>query len=115
MTPDSVRDECIRHMLHILPPGNYAIITRFTRLLNVCSHSSEVCFKSKKTHVYIKLIQKKKKVNKMTCQNLAIALSPTMLRPKVETIETLIQHGDTLTNLICLLIEKPDHFFKVNF
>lgn len=50
----------------------------------------------------------------MSCQNLAIALSPTMLRPKVETIETLIQHGETLTNFINLLIEKPDTYFKVS-
>lgn len=46
--------------------------------------------------------------------NLSIALSPTMLRPKEETIETLISHGDTLANLIAVIIEHYKLFFEVN-
>jgi len=92
--PLSIRVECIRTMLNVLPPGNRMIIKRFLKVLYECSKYSEV--------------------NKMSTQNLAIAMSPTMLRPKEETIETLIAHGDTLTNLVQTLIANYTTFFENN-
>jgi len=89
--PISKRIDCVKNMLSILPIGNRLTIKRFLRILNECSKFSEV--------------------NKMTAQNLAIAMSPTMIRPKEETIETLIAHGETLGNLVELLITHYDEFF----
>lgn len=91
MSPESTRDECIRQVLHLLPPGNFRIIRRFVQVLVNCAKLADV--------------------NKMTPKNLSIAMSPTMLRPKVETIETLIAHGDTLTEYVCLLIENYESYF----
>ena len=50
----------------------------------------------------------------MNPSNLSIALSPTMLRPKEETIETLISHSDTLKEFVELLIIKYDTIFNVS-
>lgn len=49
----------------------------------------------------------------MGFSNLAIALSPTLIRPKEATIETLISHGDTLANLVALIIENYTFLFEV--
>lgn len=88
----SMQQEGIKQLLFSLPTGNFLIIKRFVHVLRECANLCEV--------------------NKMTVQNLAIALSPTMLRPKEETIETLISHGETTTQLIARIIEDYAVYFE---
>mmetsp|Transcript_135210 Transcript_135210/g.201073 ORF Transcript_135210/g.201073 Transcript_135210/m.201073 type:complete len:1004 (-) Transcript_135210:37-3048(-) len=85
----------IKTMIYTLPIGNFLIMKRFMKTLTECAKLQEV--------------------NKMGAQNLAIALSPTLVRPLEATIETLISHGDTLAQLIAIIIENYTALFDTPF
>ena len=49
----------------------------------------------------------------MSPQNIAIAFTPSLIRPEIETIETLVAHGETSQKLLALMIELFDELFEV--
>ena len=42
MEPESTQDECIRQVLHLMPPGCYRVVKRFLLVLVNCSKLAEV-------------------------------------------------------------------------
>jgi len=73
------RVSCVQKVLELLPPGNYALLRRFCKLLfDIAAHSS---------------------TNKMRPSNLAIVFAPTLLRAQQETLDEMF--GDaTQTNFL---------------
>lgn len=43
--------------------------------------------------------------------NLAIAVAPLLIRPEIETIETMVEHGHAVQTLISTLIENYELLF----
>lgn len=52
-------------------------------------------------------------INKMSVHNIAIAMTPSLLRPEVETIETLVAYGQLSQQLVATLIEEFTALFTV--
>lgn len=99
-----------------MPTGNFLILKRFIYILTLCAKKKEVSpLFLKSSNLTNKCLLFTKKINKMGYSNLAIALSPTLIRPKEATIETLISHGDMLSNLVSAIIEHYDYLFEVSF
>eukprot|EP01103_Thecamoeba_quadrilineata_P014995 TRINITY_DN4604_c0_g1_i1.p1 TRINITY_DN4604_c0_g1~~TRINITY_DN4604_c0_g1_i1.p1 ORF type:complete len:1150 (-),score=255.56 TRINITY_DN4604_c0_g1_i1:39-3488(-) len=84
--------ECLRHTLRLLPSSCFVVVDRLTQLLQKITQSKEV--------------------NKMGASNLAIVFSPTVLRPRVETIETMLQDADALNKLVETLIVRQEFMFS---
>ena len=48
----------------------------------------------------------------MSNHNLAIAIAPLLIRPEIETIETMVEHGHAVQTLISTMIEKYEALFE---
>eukprot|EP01126_Amoeba_proteus_P013961 TRINITY_DN1601_c0_g1_i2.p1 TRINITY_DN1601_c0_g1~~TRINITY_DN1601_c0_g1_i2.p1 ORF type:complete len:617 (+),score=115.58 TRINITY_DN1601_c0_g1_i2:63-1913(+) len=84
---DKEQKQKVIHVINHLPEANRRILKMLSRHLNkVCSFSSK---------------------NFMTSKNMAIVFGPTLLRPLVETQDTLIGHSDSVSGFIQLIIDKP--------
>jgi len=78
------------NVLNHLPEGNRIVLRMLTRHLNkVCSYGKE---------------------NLMNPKNMAIVFGPTLLRPRIETSDTLIGHSDSVSGFIEKIIKKPSVF-----
>ncbi len=93
MKDENFRVDCIRKVLPLLPPGNYAILKRLMGLLWKVSQ--------------------KNAVNKMTAQNLAIVFAPTVFRHQHETLDIVIQDASVANRLIETFILKYEQLFPV--
>jgi hypothetical protein len=49
----------------------------------------------------------------MSVHNIAIAMTPSLIRPEVETIETLVAYSQLSQRLVSLLIEEYETLFTV--
>eukprot|EP01126_Amoeba_proteus_P037025 TRINITY_DN3793_c0_g1_i9.p1 TRINITY_DN3793_c0_g1~~TRINITY_DN3793_c0_g1_i9.p1 ORF type:complete len:580 (-),score=97.96 TRINITY_DN3793_c0_g1_i9:456-2195(-) len=80
------RKEKVILVINHLPDSNRRILKILMRHLNmICSLSS---------------------TNLMTSKNMSIVFGPTLLRPLVETQETLLGHAESVTQFLQLVIEK---------
>ena len=52
-------------------------------------------------------------VNKMSPTNLAVCFAPTLLRPEVETVDTMTSSNPKI--VIATIIEEYDFLFRVHF
>eukprot|EP01119_Soliformovum_irregulare_P011980 TRINITY_DN3073_c0_g3_i4.p1 TRINITY_DN3073_c0_g3~~TRINITY_DN3073_c0_g3_i4.p1 ORF type:complete len:390 (-),score=121.67 TRINITY_DN3073_c0_g3_i4:91-1260(-) len=85
---------CIKQGLSVLPPGNLAIVT------NLFSF-----FKKQTLH---------SDTSKMTAYSLAVIFAPSLIRPEVETVDTIMT-DDTKTFIEILIREYPRLFLEENF
>jgi len=90
--PDlGARMDCLRKVIVLLPPCNRLILDR---LLG-----------------FLKKVTSNQSSNKMSAQNLAIVFSPTLYRPKEETMEIVIQDSTHANHLIELFITQYESLF----
>jgi len=93
--PDlEARMDCLRKVIVLLPPCNRLILDR---LLG-----------------FLKKVTSNQSSNKMSAQNLAIVFSPTLYRPKEETLEIVIQDSTHANHLIELFITQYESLFHFN-
>jgi len=82
----------LRNLTSSLPPENVEIL----RLLIL----------------FLGSIAENARVNMMTAYNLAVVFAPNLLRPKLDTLETVIEQHVT-TSLVKLLIENYEFLFEI--
>jgi len=83
------KEHCIKQGLNLLPPCNKEIARRL--------------------FAFFKLITENTETTKMNAKNVAIVFAPSLIRPEVETLETMMSEDTKL--LLEILIEKYDDFF----
>ena len=88
----SNRISCLRKVIELLPPGNYALLKAFVHLL--------------------KLIHDQREVNMMKASNLSIVFSPTLLRAKSENHESMMTDMNQTNSLVELIIIDYDEIFE---
>jgi len=82
----------VSQLLDLIPPINLRLLASLMKHLNFVS-----TFKDK---------------NRMDAANLAIVWGPILLRPRVETMETVLADVSFVNSFIAFIIQQPDYFFK---
>ena len=82
----------VSQLLDLIPPVNLRLLASLMKHLNFVS-----TFKDK---------------NRMDAANLAIVWGPILLRPRVETMETVLADVAFVNSFIAFIIQQPDYFFK---
>jgi len=62
--------------------------------------------------LFLGSIVENSEVNMMTAYNLAVVFAPNLLRPKLESIETVYEQA-VITNLVKILIEEYEFIFEI--
>ncbi|KAM9989661.1 hypothetical protein ACTFIY_005703 [Dictyostelium cf. discoideum] len=83
----------IKSLLSALPKENYDLLQILLKFLNTIQvHSS---------------------INKMTSSNLAIVFSPTLLRPKEESLESMMTDSNSISEVVRVLIEEFHVLYEI--
>ncbi|PRP88853.1 hypothetical protein PROFUN_00321 [Planoprotostelium fungivorum] len=93
---DSVKEhkdkrEAIFALLKSLPPPNFTFFKHLTTMLSAIAASSDV--------------------NKMSFSNLAIVIGPNVMRPKIQTTESIISDTNTINTIVELILRDSEFFF----
>ncbi|EGC29951.1 hypothetical protein DICPUDRAFT_158397 [Dictyostelium purpureum] len=83
----------IKSLLSALPKENYDLLQILLKFLyTIQLHSNK---------------------NKMTSSNLAIVFSPTLLRPKEESLETMMTDSNTISEIVKILIDEFNALYEI--